>query len=58
MEKCRVMSSKKKPLWLEFENADRLGDRILVMFKSGDDLRQDQMTLQIIAFMDTLWYVY
>ena len=53
--RCKVMNSKKKPLWLAFRNADPAGDRVMVMLKSGDDLRQDQMTLQIISFMDELW---
>ena len=40
ISKCKVMNSKKKPLWLAFDNVDPLGDRVMVMFKSGDDLRQ------------------
>ena len=55
ISQCKVMNSKKKPLWLAFRNADPAGERVMVMFKSGDDLRQDQMTLQIISFMDELW---
>ena len=49
------MNSKKKPLWLAFDNVDPMGEKIMVMFKSGDDLRQDQMTLQLIRFVDKLW---
>ena len=40
-----------------FENADPLGDDRYVIFKAGDDLRQDVLTLQMINLMDTLWQV-
>lgn len=55
VNKCRVMESKKKPLWLTFENAVPGGKPIVVMFKAGDDLRQDQLTLQVLSAMDRLW---
>jgi len=55
IEKCRVMESKKKPLWLVFEDADTENKEITVMFKAGDDLRQDQLTLQVLGIMDELW---
>jgi hypothetical protein len=55
IEKCRVMESKKKPLWLVFEDADNEGKEITVMFKAGDDLRQDQLTLQVLNVMNMLW---
>jgi phosphatidylinositol-4,5-bisphosphate 3-kinase len=52
VEKCKFMSSKKVPLWLVFENADSAGPPIYVIFKSGDDLRQDILTLQLLKIMD------
>ena len=56
VDKCRVMNSKKKPLWLTFENADPLGDNIVAMLKCGDDLRMDMVTLQLFQAMQTLWF--
>ncbi|KDO34064.1 hypothetical protein SPRG_01338 [Saprolegnia parasitica CBS 223.65] len=58
IEKCHVLGSAKKPLWLTFENADPLGDPILAIFKHGDDLRQDLMTLQLLRLWDKLWYAH
>jgi hypothetical protein len=53
--KCKVMDSKKLPLWIVFENTDPYGKDFYTIFKSGDDLRQDQITLQLLRIMDLIW---
>lgn len=55
VSKCKVMDSKKFPLWLVFKNYLDQEDRFYVIFKSGDDLRQDLLTLQLLELMDTIW---
>eukprot|EP00808_Paulinella_micropora_P023395 g3465.t1 len=55
VEKCRFMSSKKVPLWLVFKNADKFGSPVVFLLKSGDDLRQDILTLQLLTVMDHIW---
>lgn len=49
------MDSKKLPLWLVFENAEPGGKDLYVIFKAGDDLRQDLLTLQLFTVMDGIW---
>ena len=56
VDKCRIMNSKKKPLWLTFENADPYGNPIVCMLKCGDDLRMDMVTLQLFQAMQSLWF--
>jgi hypothetical protein len=55
VERCRVMFSKKRPLWLTLLPAEPGGAPCPVMFKHGDDLRQDQLVLQLQRVMDGLW---
>ena len=54
VNKCKVMSSAKKPLWLVFHNAEG-DDVVMVMFKAGDDLRQDIVTLQMLKMCHSVW---
>lgn len=60
IEKSKIMDSKKKPLWLEFDNYDETvispqEMSVKMMFKQGDDLRQDMLTLQMLSLMNQLW---
>ena len=59
LDKCKLMNSKMRPQMLFFDNMDVNFkpdiDPIAIMFKKGDDLRQDRLTLQLLSVMDRLW---
>ncbi|KAM8977239.1 phosphatidylinositol 4-phosphate 3-kinase C2 domain-containing subunit beta [Pelodytes ibericus] len=52
---CAHFNSNSVPLKLTFQNMDPLGENIRIIFKCGDDLRQDMLTMQMIRIMNKIW---
>nr|XP_046253413.1 phosphatidylinositol 4,5-bisphosphate 3-kinase catalytic subunit gamma isoform [Scatophagus argus]XP_046253414.1 phosphatidylinositol 4,5-bisphosphate 3-kinase catalytic subunit gamma isoform [Scatophagus argus] len=57
LDKCKVMASKKKPLWLEFcaMPSPTCVTPVGIIFKEGDDLRQDMLVIQTLVVMESIW---
>ncbi|KAK4299295.1 hypothetical protein Pmani_028436, partial [Petrolisthes manimaculis] len=57
---CRVMKSATRPLWLEWDNPHPMAEHYTyttsLIFKRGDDLRQDMLIIQAVSTMGEIWH--
>ena len=51
VDKCRVMNSKKRPLWLNFVNSKEGGKPHVVLFKSGDTEKAIELSEESLDLM-------
>ncbi|GBM21548.1 Phosphatidylinositol 4-phosphate 3-kinase C2 domain-containing subunit alpha [Araneus ventricosus] len=55
VKSCSYFTSNTLPLRLTFHTPEMTGTNNEAIFKVGDDLRQDMITIQMIRIMDKLW---
>uniref|UniRef100_A0A1I8AW80 Phosphatidylinositol 3-kinase n=1 Tax=Meloidogyne hapla TaxID=6305 RepID=A0A1I8AW80_MELHA len=59
IEECRVLGSAKQPLLLTWRNPEILARLTApthqLIFKCGDDMRQDMLSLHVMRIMDAKW---
>ncbi|XP_033752921.1 phosphatidylinositol 4-phosphate 3-kinase C2 domain-containing subunit beta-like, partial [Pecten maximus] len=55
LKSCSYFTSNAFPLKLVFKSTNIKAEPIYAMFKVGDDLRQDMLTMQMVKIMDRLW---